>query len=73
MAINKIYIEDGVSPEGTRILREITDEIMVMVNLLMATSPNRSDYFFRSCHKESDLMYDRIIDQKISYEAKFSN
>lgn len=54
--MRRIFIET----EDPNIVEEITDDVMILVNLLMASSQNRSDHFYRSCHNEADIMYNRI-------------
>ena len=41
--------------------KEITEQVVIMVNLLMGLGKNNSDYFINVCHREAELLQKEIF------------
>lgn len=71
MEVRTLYLELGRQADNNEnmVLKDVTDAVLVCLNLLRGVRANSSRHYFEACHKEADLLYNRIIDFKTGHEA----
>lgn len=64
MEVRTVYLEIGRQADNgdNMILKDITDHVLVCLNLLRGVRHDSSNHYMETCHKEADMLYNKIID-----------
>ena len=60
--LNKVWLETGhFDRDGRPVLKEITNQVKLVCNLLSAADSSKSDHFFKICYDESKRLTDEVF------------
>lgn len=61
IALNKVWIETGIIENGIPQLKEVTEQVLLICNLLSSCDKNKTNSFFEFCHQEARRLSDNVI------------